>query len=399
LIIKDDNVLLPEWLAYHYAVMPLRHLVVAADPLSLTSPKPILDAFKEQLPDFSFDLWTGNHYWIEGRWTVNRIAQFDPYNHTREHAFGVYIQRQRAFYTRCMQHLKDTKHDRHNTTWAAIFDTDEYFTFNPILPMEEKEHVNVSAVRQSVPRFIGAPNQTIAHWMDSHQNLYTVSDTDACLYYPRYFIQATPDDETNTTRIAQLQQQSKLAAAEFPIQRFSTLHYQYHTNPYTSYRWINGKSILRIDQYDGKTLLTNPHRPLGKELCIYHGHKTTPLKFYQYTGSLEVWMSSFPRREISGWLERNHLTIAGTDPSLSQWLHYFVDFVGPVKAKQLTVDLWDQAMAEAKQIQQRLLTNSSSSSSSSSKFNNNNNTSQSIPYAFPWDPPPLLTGKGKNRAK
>jgi hypothetical protein len=45
LLIKDDNQILPEWIAYHYTVLPLRHLIVAVDPFSLTSPKPILDEF------------------------------------------------------------------------------------------------------------------------------------------------------------------------------------------------------------------------------------------------------------------------------------------------------------------------------------------------------------------
>jgi hypothetical protein len=47
LLIKDDNQILPEWIAYHYTVLPLRHLIVAVDPFSLTSPTPILDKFRE----------------------------------------------------------------------------------------------------------------------------------------------------------------------------------------------------------------------------------------------------------------------------------------------------------------------------------------------------------------
>jgi hypothetical protein len=47
LLIKDDNQILPEWIAYHFTVLPLRHLIVAVDPFSLTSPTPILDKFRE----------------------------------------------------------------------------------------------------------------------------------------------------------------------------------------------------------------------------------------------------------------------------------------------------------------------------------------------------------------
>ena len=44
MLIKDDNDLLNEWLAYHYHVLNLRYLVVAVDPSSATSPTPIFVA-------------------------------------------------------------------------------------------------------------------------------------------------------------------------------------------------------------------------------------------------------------------------------------------------------------------------------------------------------------------
>jgi len=47
LIFKDDIRILPEWLAYHYTVMPLRRLVVTIDPLSIVSPEPIFEKFRE----------------------------------------------------------------------------------------------------------------------------------------------------------------------------------------------------------------------------------------------------------------------------------------------------------------------------------------------------------------
>ena len=47
ILIMDDNHYLPEWLAYHYTFLPLRRLIVAVDPNSQTSPKPILDQFQD----------------------------------------------------------------------------------------------------------------------------------------------------------------------------------------------------------------------------------------------------------------------------------------------------------------------------------------------------------------
>jgi len=37
LLIKDMNHLLPEWLAYHYTVLPMHRLILAVDPVSVFS--------------------------------------------------------------------------------------------------------------------------------------------------------------------------------------------------------------------------------------------------------------------------------------------------------------------------------------------------------------------------
>jgi hypothetical protein len=48
LLIKYDNHYLVEWLAYHYHVLPLRHLIVGVDPSSRTSPTQILDRYRDR---------------------------------------------------------------------------------------------------------------------------------------------------------------------------------------------------------------------------------------------------------------------------------------------------------------------------------------------------------------
>jgi hypothetical protein len=54
LLIKDDNYWLIEWLAYHYHVLPLQHLVAAIDPNLKTSPRKILDSWKGLM---QIDIW------------------------------------------------------------------------------------------------------------------------------------------------------------------------------------------------------------------------------------------------------------------------------------------------------------------------------------------------------
>ena len=46
LLTRDDNQLLVEWIAYHYHVMPLRRLIIAVDPASVTSVYPVTNRWK-----------------------------------------------------------------------------------------------------------------------------------------------------------------------------------------------------------------------------------------------------------------------------------------------------------------------------------------------------------------
>ena len=48
-VIMDDNHRLPEWIAYRYFTLILRHLVVANDPFSKTSLSPIFDRWRDRM--------------------------------------------------------------------------------------------------------------------------------------------------------------------------------------------------------------------------------------------------------------------------------------------------------------------------------------------------------------
>ena len=59
LLVNDENPRLPEWLAYHYYILPLRSLIVAVDPASRSSPQSILDRYS-CLMDVT--IWNDNDY-------------------------------------------------------------------------------------------------------------------------------------------------------------------------------------------------------------------------------------------------------------------------------------------------------------------------------------------------
>lgn len=62
LLTKDDVDILPEWIAYHYHALGLRHLVTAVDPSSSQSPHKLFQKFRRLLPDLRIDLWTDKKF-------------------------------------------------------------------------------------------------------------------------------------------------------------------------------------------------------------------------------------------------------------------------------------------------------------------------------------------------
>eukprot|EP00957_Ditylum_brightwellii_P003141 238969-Ditylum_brightwellii.AAC.2 len=123
LMIKDNNILLPEWLAYHYTVLPLRRLIVGVDLLSHTDPKPILDAYGSI--GMNISVWTNDSFWVDGR-EAHEKKDFQITNETDHEALRYRKKyRQKVFYKSCLQHLHDEMQ-----TWTLLVDTDEYLAFN-----------------------------------------------------------------------------------------------------------------------------------------------------------------------------------------------------------------------------------------------------------------------------
>ena len=61
LLVNDENPRLPEWIAYHYQILPLRSLIVAVDPASRSSPAEILDRWKN-IMGLDVQIWEEKKY-------------------------------------------------------------------------------------------------------------------------------------------------------------------------------------------------------------------------------------------------------------------------------------------------------------------------------------------------
>jgi len=126
LMIMDDNHFLVEWLAYHWHVLPLRHLFVLLDEKSQTSPLGIFDRWEQD--DHSGSKKARMQIEVVD-WTWPRVLapaeNVDPeiVNNTE---IRHYIGRQNKFYEKCMQEYKARNWD----SWIILTDTDEFIGNN-----------------------------------------------------------------------------------------------------------------------------------------------------------------------------------------------------------------------------------------------------------------------------
>jgi hypothetical protein len=339
--------------------MPLRTLILAVDPLSVPSPMPIIERFRQELPDLNIEVWTGNAYFYDGRWSKVKFDNFDPYNHTGYHAHMMHRQRQNTFYTKCLRRLKRQNKKQQRHSWTLLIDTNEFFTYNSILPIErEKNNTILTTPRKSLPAMIGAQNETVAHWIANDEYFRKHDNISACMIYHRLFFSAHEEASPE-------QQAASVPNDGFSTKFLHTLRYPYHWN---YKRKSHGKSIVHVGNYNGRRKVDNPHYVLGGQ-CSKVPSEIDPFRVHHYSGSLEAWRSNFCR-SVEQWEVKNNFTIEGQDQSLSAWFLHFVTMVGEDAARRLVTETQELALQECNRIKHRV------------EVRNEN-----IPFVFPYDRP------------
>eukprot|EP00986_Skeletonema_menzelii_P012984 scaffold7348_cov144-Skeletonema_menzelii.AAC.6 len=332
LIIKDDNIILPEWLAYHYTVLPLDRLIVGVDALSHTDPTPILEAF--QTLGMKITTWKNDSFWKDGReswakkeFTITNSTSYDELRRRKRY-------RQNIFYEACLQKLQ-----KERRTWTMMIDADEYLAFNFYDESENNSSLeyNVSNTRSEINQ---SPPDTMAdvvsHW-DIDPKL-------PCVTFARYLFVSK---ETFDDNIIEMPHQLLLHPG-FNASLFHTLRYRQRA-PLNGQQ--AGKSIIDASRYDG-TPITNPHRI--PKLCfgsnVFPNNKVMPFRVHHYVGSWEAFRSpGFDPRGRWTFDNRNNVKNIVEDSTMSAWLDRFTALVGGAdRAIEMTQTLRLHAELEMK---------------------------------------------------
>ena len=354
LIIKDDNPMLIEWLAYHYQVLPLRHLIVASDPSSLTKPTDILDRWRRLIPDLNILKWTEKDYQFNRTW-ANSKGGDDPFL-IAEYSL---VARQRGFYSSCASYFKE-----HKRTWVFIFDVDEYVVFNTLhdddpVKSEELEKFYSLPRQHTIKRYRKRRND----WMINHEeglkklreqvpkigsktvlefiaeirnDPFSPFNLRPSYTMPRLFhsaIEATVEERSHLNLLT-----------DFDPSKFLTLQYFRHAEkgafPWNRY----GKSMFDVSRIPIEYLKPSIHEHQGvgytddSESIFY---SESLLRINHYLGSWDAYQRPDDDRRSRKDFEERARVNNGKMYSTTPWLNAFIENVGIAKAKLLLEDVGD----------------------------------------------------------
>jgi X-X-X-Leu-X-X-Gly heptad repeat protein len=132
LAVMDDNHRLPEWLAYNYFAMNMRHLVILSDPASRESPTNVLDPWRELI---TIEEWTEEDYFDKGLRRRTRLMEKEQ-NVSAQDLHMHWQERQSKFIKSCSVHL-----EKHKRTWVSFHDIDEFYVINSDIVKSSKQRM------------------------------------------------------------------------------------------------------------------------------------------------------------------------------------------------------------------------------------------------------------------
>ena len=351
LLIMDDNHRLSEWIAYHYFAMPLRYLIVAVDPHSLTSPSHILNRWRSKMTIVQ---------WTDGNFTTENLIINTTDDMTERK--NKHRTRQRTFYRECTIHMQT-----HNRTWTSYHDVDEYLAINAdqvsnARTLFQRPGSLIDMVKRYSNPTTNNSNPTNTTTIVTNDNnntkLYNWNDTtitsktaepgywfthfqqSCCITLPRVLYGAV--ESTND----EMGEQDMPSILRIDARQFDTLRWRYRT---TSPRGMSdglAKSImdvskLRPQDYTGGSDI---HKAM-KSICPHTWLKYDyPLGFHHYLGSWEQYSYREDARKgqirtHESWKARSLLMGGGYDDEICGWVQGFVQQVGDDVAISLLKDV------------------------------------------------------------
>ena len=360
LLVKDDNDLLYEWIAYHYTIMPLRFLVVGVDVNSTQDPSDVLQRWRDADTDLQywvlnaseFDIYTTDASNRKQRrrqqQTVvskNRNRTFLQEEKDREH--HALITRQKGFVTMCSRLLKEQ-----GVRWTTYIDSDEFVVPNILTPEDKlltvdgSDHYSIRneslRIRGQLLQPIGSASSSSTTVLDVLLQMQSAEMVQACYTVPRLIVGAL---ENQTCPEAQsVKDYYTRTIGNSSYDNMSTLRFVQHSKKGDFAQNKFGKVFMDLSRIPRDDLVrrqppSNIHRPY-REYCGPGAVHFPNAVFYlnHYIGSWERYSSrsSDRRRNRQEWEQRAYFNDGiACETKIHQWLSRFVALVGEARARVL----------------------------------------------------------------
>ena len=344
LMVKDDNDLLYEWIAYHYTVLPLKYLVVGSDIHSTQDPSIVLQRWAQaNISDLHFwILQPSDFIYRHGNNSNTALLNGEPLDPENTELWKVYhhhlfVDRQKAFVTTCTEILKEEGVD-----WTLYIDTDEFFVWNPWTELDEMTNWkadgsgsdSISSKSLGIRKEFTFPS-SLGHDKQFHtliQQLQSREDISDCYTLPRLLVGALE----NRTCPVQFEVQEVQALARKQLHKraehLSTLRYFQHAKKGDFSRSKFGKVMMDLSKISDETIRSerprNIHRPYPSH-CGPAGGVHFPNAYFfllHYMGSWERYSSrNDHRRDRMEW-ERRAFVDDDMSACASTVPHWYLQF-------------------------------------------------------------------------
>lgn len=133
LMFKDDMDLLPEWLAYHYTILPLRHLILGVDIGNEQDPRQYLEQWGKASLELHYKVVSMADLMTVRQANNNRLLRLRNNNPLLSNSSGTsaldahhaFVDRQKLFVQQCTLDMQTW-----NVHWTTYIDSDEFITYN-----------------------------------------------------------------------------------------------------------------------------------------------------------------------------------------------------------------------------------------------------------------------------
>lgn len=312
-----------EWLAYHYHVLPLRRLIVFADPHSRTSPEPILNRWRDRI---NITLWHEKDVYPNG-------IPPPPNPKKKTTKLGEHRARQRRFIRNCLQTLH-----MEGRAWVVLTDTDEYTMTNPRIldPMDPLSPMNYTGKQFDLPSQLDSGSVMKILKMQDVQ----IPQTGQHVYNNPCITMARKNFGTKAA------QNDDVTIVGYQAYNFQTIHWRYYDKTFKP-----GKALVNLKELRFEDISSHPsvHRPIvDHDIC--KGKLTVPehqsvFVTHHYPGNLEQMLfrvydargdaTNATAYRIERFNQYKKFSDLYESETIQLWLNGFVDAVGLDEAKRL----------------------------------------------------------------